>query len=382
MPLRASSVSALDAMARVFARRAFRDAAETAGAAWTLETRDGVSRAKDLESALERRGESWRRRNARLALAASEAVRADVVAFAEAETESFARSPIALPDALRNDTRALVAKSLETFDLWTSGFEDLPERARARASLAATLGDLAAAARDANAASWAEALAPVGAAARDRLEAEPTCFRRGAGNARSLASLASRLRACARDASPSVVERRAAEAWLAAFEDAKDARTFFGKRKFLSSSASDAGAGAGAARQAGCPPTRFAKSRARSPRPTVASLRFATRRARDAGASFFFFSPRRFFSPPPPLFLSSSRRRDRFSSRGGTLPAATGDAGRGRRRSRSAGDISPTRRRETETIGGARKRTRTRSRSPRVSRFRTPPPPPPRRPSP
>ena len=62
MPLRASSVSALDAMARVFARRAFRDAAETAGAAWTLETRDGVSRLKDLESALERRGESRRAR--------------------------------------------------------------------------------------------------------------------------------------------------------------------------------------------------------------------------------------------------------------------------------------------------------------------------------
>ena len=53
-------------------------------------------------------------------------MRADVVAFAEAETESFARSPIALPDALRNDTRALVAKSLETFDLLTSGFEDVP----------------------------------------------------------------------------------------------------------------------------------------------------------------------------------------------------------------------------------------------------------------
>jgi len=332
MPLRASSVSALDAMARILARRAFRDVPEAAGAAWTLETRDGVSRANDLESALERRGESWRRRNARLASAASEAVRADVVAFAEAETESFARSPIALPDALRNDTRALVAKSLETFDLWTSGFEDVPERARARASLAATLGDLAAAARDANAAAWAEALAPVGAAARDRLEAEPTCFRRDAGNARlasvaSLASLASRLRACACDASPSVVKRRAAEAWLAAFEDAKDARTFFGKRTFLSSSASDT------ARKAGNMSPDALREVARAFAATdrhVASLRDAARARRRgvvllaatfaAAAAFFLLLP-----ATRSLFVSreDAPRRDR-RRRSRTPPLALG----------------------------------------------------------
>jgi hypothetical protein len=331
MPLRASSVSALDAMARILARRAFRDVPEAAGAAWTLETRDGVSRANDLESALERRGESWRRRNARLASAASEAVRADVVAFAEAETESFARSPIALPDALRNDTRALVAKSLETFDLWTSGFEDVPERARARASLAATLGDLAAAARDANAAAWVEALAPVGAAARDRLEAEPTCFRRGAANARlasvaSLVSLASRLRACARDASPSVVKRRAAEAWLAAFEDAKDARTFFGKRTFLSSSASDT------ARKAGNMSPDALREVARAFAATdrhVASLRDAARARRRgvvllaatfAAAAFFLLLP-----ATRSLFVSrgDAPRRDR-RRRSRTPPLALG----------------------------------------------------------
>jgi len=331
MPLRASSVSALDAMARILARRAFRDVPEAAGAAWTLETRDGVTRANDLESALERRGESWRRRNARLASAASEAVRADVVAFAEAETESFARSPIALPDALRNDTRALVAKSLETFDLWTSGFEDVPERARARASLAATLGDLAAAARDANAAAWVEALAPVGAAARDRLEAEPTCFRRGAANARlasvaSLVSLASRLRACARDASPSVVKRRAAEAWLAAFEDAKDARTFFGKRTFLSSSASDT------ARKAGNMSPDALREVARAFAATdrhVASLRDAARARRRgvvllaatfAAAAFFLLLP-----ATRSLFVSrgDAPRRDR-RRRSRTPPLALG----------------------------------------------------------
>jgi hypothetical protein len=331
MPLRASSVSALDAMARILARCAFRDVPEAAGAAWTLETRDGVSRANDLESALERRGESWRRRNARLASAASEAVRADVVAFAEAETESFARSPIALPDALRNDTRALVAKSLETFDLWTSGFEDVPERARARASLAATLGDLAAAARDANAAAWVEALAPVGAAARDRLEAEPTCFRRGAANARlasvaSLVSLASRLRACARDASPSVVKRRAAEAWLAAFEDAKDARTFFGKRTFLSSSASDT------ARKAGNMSPDALREVARAFAATdrhVASLRDAARARRRgvvllaatfAAAAFFLLLP-----ATRSLFVSrgDAPRRDR-RRRSRTPPLALG----------------------------------------------------------
>ena len=103
-PLRASAVAALDAMTRVLARRAFRDAAEAAGAAWMLETRDGVARAKDLEDALERRGERWRRRNARLAAAAAEAVRADVVAFAEAETDAFARR-LSLRDALLS-TRA------------------------------------------------------------------------------------------------------------------------------------------------------------------------------------------------------------------------------------------------------------------------------------
>ena len=260
-PLRASAVAALDAMARVLARRAFRDAAEAAGAAWMLETRDGVARARDLEDALERRGERWRRRNARLAAAAAEAVRADVVAFAEAETDAFARR-LSLRDALLNDTEALVVKSLETFDLWTSGFEDVPERADARASLAGALGNLAATARAGNAAAWAEALAPVGAAARDRLEAEPTCFRgfRGAITAvtgdglasRRLASLASLLRACARDAAPSALERRAADAWLAAFEDARDAgtaRPFFGKRTFLSSAVTSTDAAA--ARKAG-----------------------------------------------------------------------------------------------------------------------------------
>jgi hypothetical protein len=188
-------------------------------------------------------------------------VREDVVAFAEAETDAFARR-LSLRDALLNETEALVAKSLETFDLWTSGFEDVPERADARASLAGTLGNLAAAARAGNAAAWAEALAPVGAAARDRLEAEPTCFRgfRGAITAvtgdglasRRLASLASLLRACARDAAPSALERRAADAWLAAFEDARDAGTpqpFFGKRTFLSSAATSTDAAA--ARKAG-----------------------------------------------------------------------------------------------------------------------------------
>jgi hypothetical protein len=260
-PLRASAVAALDAMTRDLARRAFHDAAEAAGAAWMLETRDGVASAKALEDALERRGEHWRRRNARLAAAAAKAVREDVVAFAEAETDAFARR-LSLRDALLNETEALVAKSLETFDLWTSGFEDVPERADARASLAGTLGNLAAAARAGNAAAWAEALAPVGAAARDRLEAEPTCFRgfRGAITAvtgdglasRRLASLASLLRACARDAAPSALERRAADAWLAAFEDARDAGTpqpFFGKRTFLSSAATSTDAAA--ARKAG-----------------------------------------------------------------------------------------------------------------------------------
>ena len=258
-PLRASAVAALDAMTRDLARRAFR--AEAAGAAWMLETRDGVASAKALEDALERRGEHWRRRNARLAAAAAEAVREDVVAFAEAETDAFARR-LSLREALLNETEALVAKSLETFDLWTSGFEDVPERADARVSLAGTLGNLAAAARAGNAAAWAEALAPVGAAARDRLEAEPTCFRgfRGAITAvtgdglasRRLASLASLLRACARDAAPSALERRAADAWLAAFEDARDAGTpqpFFGKRTFLSSAATSTDAAA--ARKAG-----------------------------------------------------------------------------------------------------------------------------------
>ena len=240
-PLLASTVASLDATARVLARRAFRDAAETAGAAWTLETRDGVARAKGLETALERRGEDWRRRNARLAATAAETVRADVVAFAEAETESFARGRLSLRDALLNDTDALVAKSLATFDAWTSGFEDVPERADARASLAGTLGNLAAAARAANAAAWVEALEPVSATARDHLEAEPTCFTDVAGN--GLASLASLLRACARDAFPAMLERRAADAWLAAFDDARDAGTFSGKRTFFYSAASaDAGA--------------------------------------------------------------------------------------------------------------------------------------------
>ena len=195
-----------------------------------LETRDGVARAKDLEDALERRGgvgagatrDSRRRR---------QAVRADVVAFAEAETDAFARR-LSLRDALLNDTEALVAKSLETFDLWTSGFEDVPEHADARRRSRGAREPRRRRARAGNAAAWAEALAPVGAAARDRLEAEPTCFRgfRGAITAvtgdglasRRLASLASLLRACARDAAPSALERRAADAWLAAFEDARE----------------------------------------------------------------------------------------------------------------------------------------------------------------
>ena len=293
-PLRASAVAALDAMTRDLARRAFRDAAEAAGAAWMLETRDGVASAKALEDALERRGEHWRRRNARLAAAAAEAVREDVVAFAEAETDAFARR-LSLREALLNETEALVAKSLETFDLWTSGFEDVPERADARASLAGTLGNLAAAARAGNAAAWAEALAPVGAAARHRLEAEPTCFRgfRGAITAVTgdglaslarLASLTSLLRACARDAAPSALERRAADAWLAAFEDARDAGTpqpFFGKRTFLSSAATSTDAAA--ARKAGEMSSEALREVARAFAATdafVASLRASLARLR------------------------------------------------------------------------------------------------------
>ena len=238
-PLRASTVASLDAAARVLARRAFRAAVETAGAAWTLETRDGVARLKALEASLERRGEDWGRRNSRLAATAAEAARADVAARAEAETSSRARR-MSLPDALLNDTEALVAGWLDAFDARTSGFEDLPERADARASLAGTLGNLVAAARAANDAAWVEALAPARAGARRRLEAEPRCFAGAAGN-----GLASALRACARDAFPAVIERRAANAWLAAFEDARDAGTFSGKRTLFPSAASaDAGAGA------------------------------------------------------------------------------------------------------------------------------------------
>jgi hypothetical protein len=171
----------------------------------------------------------------------------------------------------------------------------------------------------------------VGAAARDRLEAEPTCFRRGAANARlasvaSLVSLASRLRACARDASPSVVKRRAAEAWLAAFEDAKDARTFFGKRTFLSSSASDT------ARKAGNMSPDALREVARAFAATdrhVASLRDAARARRRsvvllaatfAAAAFFLLLP-----ATRSLFVSrgDAPRRDR-RRRSRTPPLALG----------------------------------------------------------
>ena len=92
------------------------------------------------------------------------------------------------PFAPLNAGMFVLKPSLATFDAWTSGFEDVPERADARASLAGTLGNLAAAARAANAAAWVEALEPVSATARDHLEAEPTCFTDVAGN--GLASLA------------------------------------------------------------------------------------------------------------------------------------------------------------------------------------------------
>jgi hypothetical protein len=127
-----------------------------------------------------------------------------------------------LRERLMETLTAVTTAALETFDSRTTGFEDHPARVETRIALVNRLEDLGVSVRARNVAARVDALGSVGAAARARVSAALSCLENVRGAAARLVTSPGRgiatwpriIRSCARDVSPSALDRDAAEAWL------------------------------------------------------------------------------------------------------------------------------------------------------------------------